>query len=76
MTTPTEMNVESLPFGLKQAGLEIVALDTVRGYNDIEQRSTLRGRTELVALTKILLTLQTFGPGDALDCWTRHTLPI
>ncbi len=64
----------SLRFGLEQSGFEVVALDTVRGYNDMERPSTLRGRIESAALSGILRTAQLMGQGDALDCWARRPI--
>ncbi|MDP2270215.1 MAG: methyltransferase domain-containing protein [Archangium sp.] len=65
---------QSLRFGLEQAGLEVVALETVLGYNDMEKATTLRGRVESAALSAILRTAQVIGQGDALDCWARRPL--
>ena len=62
----------SLRFGLEHTGFEIVALDTVRGFNDMEKPSPLRGRVESAALSAILKTAQVVGQGDALDCWARR----
>jgi SAM-dependent methyltransferase len=62
---------QSLRFGLEQAGLEVVALDTVAGSNDMERPTTLRGQIEWRALSAVLKTAQLIGQGDALDCWAR-----